>query len=74
MVQVWMYLEEGIKLIVIFLWLRKPCKKGAKWLIFPLSPMPKLIKISRIHKNVRGADIWMKFSVYTPYEVCIEMA
>ena len=64
-----MYLYEGNEINDYFLVTGDTVEKSYKKAHFPVFADAETDPTSRIHKNVRGADICMKFSVYILYEV-----
>ena len=64
-----MYRYEGNEINDYFLVIGDTMKKGYKKAHYPVFADAEPDPTSRIHKNVRGVDISMKFSVYILYEV-----
>ena len=66
-----MYIYEGNEINDYFLVTGDTVEKSCKKAHFPVFNDAETDPTSRIHKNVRGADICMKFSVYILEEVSL---
>ena len=69
-----MYLYEGNEISYYFLATGDTVEKNCKKTHFPVFADAENDPTSTIHKNVRGADICMKISVYILEEVFLHIA